>query len=78
MSFWDGQPPREYQYNVYGQGAGALLEARRRAGATRFDAAIRCYVAANAHRIARPEDLRAALADLPEAIETLEEAGALP
>jgi hypothetical protein len=77
MSFWDAQPRGAYQDNVYGQGAGALLEGRRRVGAKRFDAAIRCYVNLHAHRIARPADLRAALADLPEATRELQSAGAL-
>lgn len=77
MSFWDTQPRGAYQDTVYGRGAGALLEARRVVGAARFDVAIRCYVALHAHRIARPEDLRAALADLPKAIEELQDAGAL-
>lgn len=77
MSFWDSQPSADYQDNVYGQGAGALLSARRLVGAARWDAAIKCYVAAHAHRIARPEHLRAAIADFPAAIRELEEAGAL-
>jgi hypothetical protein len=54
MSFWDGRDAQDYQQTVYGQGAGALLAARKRVGAARFDKAIRCYVAANAHRIAQP------------------------
>jgi hypothetical protein len=77
MSFWDTQRRGAYQDTVYAQGAGALLEARRKVGAARFDAAIRCFVNLHAHRIARPEDLRAALAALPTAIEELQAAGAL-
>jgi hypothetical protein len=76
MSFWDARDSADYQQTVYGQGAGALLTARSRVGAETFDRAIRCYVAANAHRIARPDDLRAALAGLPAAVEELTSAGA--
>ena len=41
---------------VYGKGGAALLAAREAAGAEAFDAALRCYVDANAwtHRHARP------------------------
>jgi hypothetical protein len=62
---------------VYGKGAGALLTARAAVGAEAFDAAIRCYVDANAWRIATPADLRAVLDDLPEAVVVLNRAGAL-
>ncbi len=66
-----------YQATVYGKGASALIEARRRAGADAFDAAVRCYVDATAWSIATPDDLAAALADLPEARDVLVDAGAL-
>ena len=56
----------------------ALLEAREQAGAEAFDAAVRCYVQAAAWRIAAPEDVAAALADLPAALDVLTGAGALP
>jgi hypothetical protein len=39
---------------------------------------VRCYVNANAWRIARPADLERALAGLPAAVTVLREAGALP
>lgn len=66
-----------YLGTVYGKGGSALLEARRRAGAEDFDAAVRCYVDATAWAVATPEDVAAALADLPEATDVLVEAGAL-
>ena len=68
---------RAYQAVVYGKGASALLAARARAGTDAFDAAIRCYVDASAWTIATPDDLAAALADLPEALDVLVDAGAL-
>jgi aminopeptidase N len=66
-----------YQATVYGKGASALIEARRRAGTDPFDAAVRCYVDATAWSIATPDDLAAAFADLPEALDVLVDAGAL-
>jgi hypothetical protein len=75
MDAWSGD--QAYFAHVYGKGAAALLEARDRAGAERFDEAIRCYIDATAWSIATPEDLAAALADLPEATDVLVEAGAL-
>lgn len=69
---------RDYFDTVYGRGSAALHAARAAAGAGAFDAAIRCYVNANAWRIARPADLARALAGLPKALAVLREAGALP
>jgi hypothetical protein len=66
-----------YVENVYVQGAAVLLEARRRVGAERFDAALRSYLEANAHRIAAPEDVARAFRDLPEVVDLLQEHGAL-
>jgi hypothetical protein len=63
---------------VYGKGAAALLLARETVGADAFDAALRCYVDANAWTIATPADVAVALADLPEAVAVLGEAGAVP
>ena len=54
-----------------------LLTARERAGADAFDAALRCYVDAQAWQIATPADVATALADLPAALDVLEQAGAL-
>lgn len=68
---------RQYGARVYGKGGAALLEARERAGAEAFDAAMRCYVDSSAWTIATPEDVAEALADLPEALDVLTEAGAL-
>jgi hypothetical protein len=62
---------------VYGKGGAALLAAREAAGPEAFDAAIRCYADANAWSIATPEDVAAALADLPGAVDALVDAQAL-
>jgi aminopeptidase N len=67
-----------YYYTTYDKGAAALEAARDAAGAARFDAALRCYVNANAWRIANPTDLAAALAKLPAALAVLRKAGAIP
>ncbi|MFL6130563.1 MAG: M1 family aminopeptidase [Mycobacteriales bacterium] len=72
-----GNDERSYYATVYAKGAAALTAARQAAGAQRFDAAVRCYVNANAWRIARPADLQRALTGLPAAIAVLREAGAL-
>jgi hypothetical protein len=76
MAGWAGRSDA-YRSTVYGKGSAALAAARSAAGGARFDAAIRCYVARNAHRIARPADLRAALSSVPAAVAELERAGAL-
>jgi aminopeptidase N len=68
---------QQYGAFVYGKGGAALMEAREAVGAEAFDAAIRCYVETAAWTIATPADVADALADLPEALEVLEEAGAL-
>ena len=67
----------EYFDAVYGKGGAALLAARQAAGEGPFDAALRCYVQVNAWTIATPEDVAAALADLPAALDVLVAAGAL-
>ncbi|MGN6608406.1 MAG: M1 family aminopeptidase [Jatrophihabitans sp.] len=67
-----------YYFVTYDKGAAALEAARQAAGPAAFDAALRCYVAHNAWRIASPADLQAALAHLPAAIRVLRQAGALP
>jgi aminopeptidase N len=72
-----GGDEMSYYLTTYYKGASALFAARDAAGAARWDAALRCYVARNAWRIANPPDLRAALADLPAAVTVLEEFGAL-
>ncbi|MGI8882208.1 MAG: peptidase M1 [Jatrophihabitans sp.] len=72
-----GNDEQGYYSITYDKGAAALHAARSAAGAGKFDAAIRCYVNANAWRIAVPDDLAKALKDLPAAIEVLKKAGAL-
>jgi hypothetical protein len=72
------RPSSAYVRVVYTAGGSALLEARRRAGAEEFDAALRGYLDANAHRIVTPEDVEAAFGDLPEVLQVLRGAGALP
>lgn len=67
-----------YYAGVYRQGAAVLLEARRRAGAERFDTALGAYLATQAHRVAAPADVVGAFRDVPEAIGLLNEYGALP
>ncbi|MGY1712908.1 M1 family aminopeptidase [Geodermatophilus sp. SYSU D01106] len=67
----------EYFDAVYGKGGAALLAARQAAGEGPFDAALRCYVQVNAWTIATPDDVAAALADLPAALDVLVAAGAL-
>jgi hypothetical protein len=62
---------------VYGKGGAALLAAREAAGAEPFDAAVRCYVDANAWSTATPADVAAVLAGLPPALQVLVDAGAL-
>lgn len=76
MTYWEVQP-QTYGPGVYGQGAQALLQARQAVGAAAFDSAIRSYVAENAHQVATPDDVAHALADFPEAIDILQDAGAL-
>jgi hypothetical protein len=73
-----GANERDYYRVTYDKGAAALDAARTAAGADAFDAAIRCYINANAWTIADPENLEAALADLPPALDILRGAGALP
>ena len=68
----------QYYSVTYDKGAAALHAARAAAGPAAFDAAIRCYVDANAWRIANPSDLARALAKLPAAIAVLTRAQALP
>lgn len=62
---------------VYAKGGATLLAAREAAGPAQFEAAVRCYVDATAWSIATPEDVAAALADLPAALDVLTRAGAL-
>lgn len=77
MSYWDDRGGfSAYSVGVYDQGAAALLAGRDRVGAGRFDAALRGYIDANAHRVARPPDVEAAFRDLPQVLDVLRERGA--
>lgn len=73
-SSW-GSNEQGYYTTVYGKGAAALTAARA-TDAPAFDRAIRCYVNANAWRIARPADLARQLP--AAATKILRTAGALP
>ncbi|MFC5136888.1 M1 family aminopeptidase [Actinomycetospora rhizophila] len=66
---------RAYVDGVYEQGAAALL-AGRAADPEGFDAALRGYVATNAHRVVTPAAVREAFAGQPAVIDALTEAGA--
>jgi hypothetical protein len=73
-----GSNENAYYSTVYAKGAAALTAARAAGPAPKFDAALRCYVNANAWRIARPADVAKALAGLPASVKVLKDAGALP
>jgi hypothetical protein len=73
-----GSDASDYYFVTYDKGAAAIEAARRAAGPTAFDAALRCYVNVNAWRIANPPDLARALTHLPRALAVLHTAGALP
>jgi hypothetical protein len=80
MTYWAAEfrrPNSTYYDTVYTLGGAALVEARQQAGEEVFDAALADYVAANAHSIATPDDVRESFADLPEVLEVLREVGAL-
>ncbi|MGH3934749.1 MAG: M1 family aminopeptidase [Pseudonocardiaceae bacterium] len=79
MSYWaDNGEFGRYTEGVYNQGAALLLQARRQAGADRFDTALRSYIMANAHRVATPADFAHAFAETPQVLDLLGKAGALP
>ncbi|MGH8961110.1 MAG: M1 family aminopeptidase [Jatrophihabitantaceae bacterium] len=67
-----------YYFTTYDKGAAALEAARNAAGPAAWDAALRCYVAANAWRIVVPADFESAIAQFPKAVAVLRTAGALP
>jgi hypothetical protein len=73
-----GADENAYYFVTYDKGAAALWAARKAAGASGWDAAMRCYVNKNAWDIANPQDLAAALHRYPAAIKVLTKAGALP
>jgi hypothetical protein len=72
-----GSDEQDYYFVTYAKGSAALHAARAAAGPARWDAALRCYVNANAWRIADPSDLARALRGLPAAVAVLRKAGAL-
>jgi hypothetical protein len=67
-----------YYFTTYDKGSAALEAARDAAGPAAWDAALRCYVAANAWRIVVPSDLESAIEQFPSAVAILRSAGALP
>jgi aminopeptidase N len=73
-----GADANAYYTTTYAKGSAALVAAREAGPPAKFDAALHCYVNANAWRIARPADLASALAGLPASVKVLQEAGALP
>ncbi|HYY11504.1 MAG TPA: M1 family aminopeptidase [Kineosporiaceae bacterium] len=80
MTYWAAEfqrPDSTYYDTVYTLGGAALVEARQQAGEEAFDADLAEYVAANAHSIATPDDVRRAFSDLPEVLQVLREVGAL-
>jgi len=78
MSYWASNGGFDrYTEGVYNQGAAVLLEARRRVGADKFDAALRGYIVGNAHQVATPNDFARAFADQPQVLDLLRQAGAL-
>jgi hypothetical protein len=80
MTFWAGSRDASETYydTVYNIGAAALVEARRRAGADAFDAAVREYLRRDAYSVATPQDVAEAFADVPAALTVLRDVGALP
>jgi hypothetical protein len=77
MTYWAAQasPVQTYTENVYGLGALALDDAYHAVGPAAFDAAARAYLTAEAHKIARPDDVEKAFAGLPKAEEIMQSAG---
>lgn len=73
----DSDPDEAYVAAVYQGGACALLKARAAVGDDAFDEALRGYLEQNAWAIAKPADVANSLAELPEALEVLRQAGAL-
>jgi hypothetical protein len=68
---------RGYFGRVYRKGGAALLAARETAGAEAFDAALRCYVDANAWTIATPTTSRGRWPTCPRRSTSSPSAGAL-
>jgi aminopeptidase N len=72
-----GQDEQGYYFTTYNKGGAALLAARQAAGPAKWDAALRCYVAANAWRIVAPADFATAMKNLPTGLAILRQAGAI-
>jgi peptidase M1-like protein len=78
MSYWAEHGGFDrYTAGVYNQGAATLLKARTEVGADAFDADLRSYVKANAHRVATPDDFARAFANQPPVLTALRAAGAI-
>jgi hypothetical protein len=78
MSYWDTRWGSSYVNGVYLAGGDALLRAREQVGSEEFDTALQRYLTDNAHEIAVPSDVTESFADLPEVLDILQDAGALP
>lgn len=72
------EQPTLYSAGVYRQGGAMLHQARTAIGPKAFDAAIRSYIAANAHQVATPDDVAKAFEDHPEALAVFRRYGAIP
>jgi len=77
MTYWDPRPG-DYFRSVYIQGAVMLLDAREAVGAARFDALVRCYVAARASSVSTVQAIERAFGSAPAALRIFRREGALP
>jgi hypothetical protein len=66
-----------YDTVVYEKGSAALVQARIDAGPAAYDAALRCYLNANAWKVATPAQVATAFKKLPAALAVLRKAGAV-
>jgi aminopeptidase N len=66
-----------YNTVVYFKGANAIIGARKAAGVSVFDKALRCYVNAFAWRVAYPDDFARVMSGLPKTLPVLRKAGAI-
>ncbi|MCW2548695.1 MAG: putative alanine aminopeptidase [Mycobacterium sp.] len=66
-----------YDQIVYTKAAAALVDARLKAGAAKYDAAVDCYLNANAWQVATPADVATAFKNVPIASSILRAAGAI-
>jgi hypothetical protein len=77
MAYWDAHR-KDYGTVVYAKGGAMLTAVREEIGRATFDAVLRCYVAANAYRVATPADVATAFAAYPAALRLLRDNGAIP